>query len=165
MAIHRRGAGDIWQGLWEPYTSPSLPEGEELVLIKKGVRHVLTHRILYADFYLWEPEEKPSLPSDYIWIKETELDQYAVPRLIEILLESLKPAWTILFSYFLLFLTLLILFDLFLLFFLILLLLLLIFNCDLFFLIFLLIILFSLLFLFFLFSRTISQRIVPPSFF
>ena len=89
VAIHRRGAGDIWQGLWEPYTSPSLPEGEELVLIKKGVRHVLTHRILYADFYLWEPEEKPSLPSDYIWIKETELDQYAVPRLIEILLESL----------------------------------------------------------------------------
>jgi A/G-specific adenine glycosylase len=49
----------------------------------------LTHRILMADFYLMEVGEKPSLPPDYIWIKETELDQYAVPRLIEILLESL----------------------------------------------------------------------------
>ena len=94
VAIHRRGAGDIWQGLWEPLL---LDEQQfslftihySLRLVKQGVRHVLTHRILYADFYLWEPEEKPSLPSDYIWIKETELDQYAVPRLIEILLESL----------------------------------------------------------------------------
>ncbi len=58
-------------------------------LIKKNVKHVLTHRILWADFYLWEPDERPELPKDYIWIKETELDDYAKPRLIEILLDSL----------------------------------------------------------------------------
>lgn len=87
VAIHRRGAGDIWQGLWEPWLVDEVPEGT--VLLRQNVKHVLTHRILYADFYLWEPEEKPSLPPDYIWIKETELDHYAVPRLIEILLESL----------------------------------------------------------------------------
>ena len=87
VAIHRRGAGDIWQGLWEPWLVDEVPEGA--VLLRQNVKHVLTHRILYADFYLWEPEEKPSLPPDYIWIKETELDRYAVPRLIEILLESL----------------------------------------------------------------------------
>ena len=87
VAIHRRGAGDIWQGLWEPWLVDEVPEGA--VLLRQNVKHVLTHRILYADFYLWEPEEKPSLPPDYIWIKETELDHYAVPRLIEILLESL----------------------------------------------------------------------------
>lgn len=89
-AIHRRGPGDIWQGLWEPWLvdSPSdVPCGA--VLQRHNVRHVLTHRILMADFYLWDVEEKPVLPPDYIWIKETELDQYAVPRLIEILLESL----------------------------------------------------------------------------
>ena len=60
----------------------------KLQLIAKGVKHVLTHRILYADFYLWEVDERPVLPADYIWIKEAELDDYAKPRLIEILLES-----------------------------------------------------------------------------
>ena len=50
---------------------------------------MLTHRVLYADFYLWEPEERPALPDGYFWIREEEIDQYAVPRLIELLLEEL----------------------------------------------------------------------------
>jgi A/G-specific adenine glycosylase len=100
-AIHRRGAGDIWQGLYEPL---SIDGGQLTVdnwaaqnhyplstancqLLRKNVRHVLTHRILYADFYLWEPDEQPSLPSDYIWIPESDIDNYALPRLIEVLLE------------------------------------------------------------------------------
>jgi A/G-specific adenine glycosylase len=86
-AIHRRGAGDIWQGLWEPWLTDELPCGA--VLLRQNVKHVLTHRVLYADFYLWEPAEQPSLPSDYIWIPEADIDNYALPRLIEILLESL----------------------------------------------------------------------------
>ena len=80
-ALHRRGPGDIWQGLWEPFLCETVPAGAEL--LRRNVKHVLTHRILYADFYLWEPAERPVLPLDYIWIKETELDNYAVPRLIE----------------------------------------------------------------------------------
>ena len=86
-AIHRRGPGDIWQGLWEPWLVEQVPVGA--LLIRQGVKHVLTHRTIYADFYLLEVGEKPALSPDYIWIKETELDRYAVPRLIEILLESL----------------------------------------------------------------------------
>ena len=86
VAIHRRGSGDIWQGLWEPWLVEKVPEGA--LLLRQSVKHVLTHRILYADFYLWEVSERPELPDDYIWIKETELDDYAKPRLIEILLES-----------------------------------------------------------------------------
>ena len=123
-AIRRRPAGDIWQGLYEPYTPPALPEGEEclsessvlqalpsfgkatgrrvsgngagggLVLLAKQVKHVLTHRVLYADFYLWEPAERPQLPPDYFWIKEEDLGDYAVPRLIEILLSSLTSITT-----------------------------------------------------------------------
>ena len=81
VAIHRRGPGDIWQGLWEPWLVDSVPAGA--VLIKQNVKHVLTHRVLYADFYLLEVDERPPLPSDYIWIKESELDAYAKPRLIE----------------------------------------------------------------------------------
>jgi A/G-specific adenine glycosylase len=95
IAIHRRGEGDIWQGLYEPYLLPEgddVPRDAQLRLWKTGerlFRHVLTHRILLADFYLWEPAECPSLPSDYFWIKESDISQYAIPRLIEILLGSL----------------------------------------------------------------------------
>jgi A/G-specific adenine glycosylase len=51
---------------------------------------VLTHRILYADFWLWETKERPELPAEYFWIPEADLDNYAVPRLIEILLDRKK---------------------------------------------------------------------------
>lgn len=86
-AIHRRGSGDIWQGLWEIWLTDVIPSGA--VLLRQNVKHVLTHRILYADFYLLETEEKPVLPADYIWIPESDIDNYALPRLIEILLDSL----------------------------------------------------------------------------
>ncbi len=85
-AIRRRGAGDIWQGLWEPWLVDEVPVKAKL--LRQNVKHVLTHRVLYADFYLLETDERPLLPDDYIWIKESELDDYAKPRLIEILLES-----------------------------------------------------------------------------
>ena len=88
-AIHRRGPGDIWQGLYEPWLVDTAPSGA--VLIKQNVKHVLTHRILLADFYLLEVSEKPSLPPDYIWIPESDLDSYAVPRLIEKFLQDFRP--------------------------------------------------------------------------
>jgi A/G-specific adenine glycosylase len=94
-AIHRRGAGDIWQGLWEPWlvdeqVFEQCAKNYQLRLVKQGVKHVLTHRILYADFYLLEIGEKPKLPSDYIWINESEIDNYALPRLIDKHLFSFK---------------------------------------------------------------------------
>ena len=93
IAIHRRGEGDIWQGLWEPYNVSDLPAlptfDAPLVLKAKDVKHVLTHRILLADFYLLETKKRPLLPDDYIWIKESEISEYGIPRLIEILLEKL----------------------------------------------------------------------------
>ena len=87
-AIHRRPAGDIWQGLYESWLTEDIPCGA--VLLRQRVKHVLTHRILYADFWLWETEERPQLPDDYFWIKEEEVGNYGVPRLIEILLETLN---------------------------------------------------------------------------
>ena len=86
-AIRRRQAGDIWQGLYEPWLTDDVPSGAQL--LRRNVKHVLTHRVLYADFYLWEPAERPVLTDDYIWIQESDIDQYAVPRLIEILLKEL----------------------------------------------------------------------------
>lgn len=128
-AIHRRGEGDIWQGLWEPFnasdiaevcaspssalpspssakTSPSstklstfkselaaslhLSNADGLQLLAQDVKHVLTHRILLADFYLLETEARPQLPDDYIWIKEEEIEDYGIPRLIELMLEKIS---------------------------------------------------------------------------
>ena len=87
VAIHRRGPGDIWQGLWEPWLTDEVPSGAHLLV--QGFKHQLTHRTLLADFYLWEPSERPSLPDGYTWIEEAELDTYAKPRLFERLLEKL----------------------------------------------------------------------------
>ena len=86
-AIRRRGAGDIWNGLFEPLVLDIVPE--EAVLLKAGVKHQLTHRTLLVDFYLWEPSARPELPEGYAWIQEAELDRYAKPRLFELLLEAL----------------------------------------------------------------------------
>ena len=104
-AIRKRPAGGIWQGLWEPVAPPSpmsegkanhpnnthVPSGDfkGAVLLRKDVKHVLTHRILLADFYLLEVQEPPTLPDEYIWVDESDLDRYAFPRLIQILFESL----------------------------------------------------------------------------
>ena len=108
VAIHRRGEGDIWQGLWEPFnaslhetvstaTSDEIfqmlrlnPADAVVSPLARHVKHVLTHRILLADFYLMEAYTVPSLPADYQWIDEDNWQQYAVPRLIEIMAERIK---------------------------------------------------------------------------
>lgn len=105
IAIHQRGEGDIWQGLWEPFNASihedrattisemtellSLSNPQPLRLVARNVKHVLTHRVLLADFYLLETSECPKLPSDYLWIPEDSIDKYGVPRLIELLLEKI----------------------------------------------------------------------------
>ena len=88
-AIRKRPAGGIWQGLWEPLLTDDSTLLSRATLLAKDVKHVLTHRILLADFYLLETDTPPTLPEAYIWVDESNLDRYAVPRLIEILLERL----------------------------------------------------------------------------
>jgi len=87
-AIHRRGQGDIWQGLYEPWLTEQVPAGA--VLCVRRQKHVLTHRVLYADLWLWQTDRRPQLPAGYFWIPEGDIDRYAVPRLIEILLNKLN---------------------------------------------------------------------------
>ena len=94
IAIHQRGAGDIWQGLWEFPQAEQLTSSEdsawknEAQLLQKRVKHILTHQILLADIYLWRPKIRPQLPSEFIWIEKQDLENYALPRLIEILLKA-----------------------------------------------------------------------------
>ena len=92
-AIHRRGDGDIWQGLWEPLLVDDIHDFNlegRLTLLSKKTKHVLTHRILWVDFYLLETNKRPSLPKDYIWIEEHEYIKYALPRVIEKLIDKIR---------------------------------------------------------------------------
>lgn len=91
VAIHRRGAGDIWQGLWEPLLIEDAPLGSRL--IAQGVRHVLTHQVLLCDFALLQTDERPELPPDYIWVAEEDLDNYGVPRLVERLFKQVRSLY------------------------------------------------------------------------
>ena len=91
-ALRRRPAGDIWQGLWEPLLieDAPLPDlGCPLTLVAHDVKHVLTHRVLLADFYLAEPAQQPELPQGYTWVDEHDLDSHALPRLVDKLIEML----------------------------------------------------------------------------
>lgn len=110
IAIRRRGKGDIWQGLWEPYNATSFEENDTLslaqlchalslpkekcrpLLLKHNLKHVLTHRILYADGYLLDTPTRPTLPPEYQWIDEADITQYGVPRLIQLLFNDLPCA-------------------------------------------------------------------------
>lgn len=115
--INKRTGDDIWKNLFElPLIETSvalseeeflaLPEFRELLksvempadkLLKekpvirsvcRGVKHVLSHRVIYADFYeVMLPEESLSL-GNYQRIKEEELGQYAVSRLVHAFIEK-----------------------------------------------------------------------------
>lgn len=96
VAIRQRGRGDIWQGLWEPLCE-EYPTQEALEarhgtgrLLRRHVRHVLTHRVIMADFYLDECTSRPLLPEGYQWIAEADLGLYALPRLVEMLVEAVE---------------------------------------------------------------------------
>ena len=86
-ALHRRGPGDIWQGLWEPFIIEDGKMEIEAQCLVRNFRHVLTHQLLLADLYLLETDSRPDLPDDYIWVAETDIDRYALPRLVERLLQ------------------------------------------------------------------------------
>lgn len=90
-ALRKRPAGDIWQGLWEPPTADvaavalhstvsELKNLPQMRTICSGLRHILTHRIITAEFLLYTPETPPLLPSDYVWTDDIE--RHALPRLM-----------------------------------------------------------------------------------
>jgi len=106
--INRRHGRDIWKNLYElPLLETSGELGEEefyvsegvraflaeedkpvFRCVKRGVRHVLSHRVIYANFYeALLPEETRSF-AGFVKIPVAELGRYAVPRLIHQFLEE-----------------------------------------------------------------------------
>ena len=109
--IHRRGKGDIWQGLYEPLLlefptpptiaevlqhptlQPFLSEQSTLQSVVTDLTHQLTHRKLHADGYILRGDfakafdTHPELKDDVIRISWTERDNYAFPRLVHLIME------------------------------------------------------------------------------
>ena len=107
--IRKRSDNDIWKNLYEPLlleTSEDMAENDFGILrklqdvlnigedisekrqglffrpLKKRVKHVLSHRVIYANFYeLILPEETPP-PTGYLNVLEEELHKFAVPNLV-----------------------------------------------------------------------------------
>ena len=100
--IHKRSGNDIWKNLYESplietdrewteeelYASPQfrgmLAGGEEPIvrLVRKGVKHVLSHRVIYANFYeVILPENSASF-AKYQRISVEDLHKFAVSRLV-----------------------------------------------------------------------------------
>lgn len=107
--IRRREADDIWRNLYElPLVEADHPLEEaelrrrllsdwacphealaSLRLVQRGVKHVLSHRILYADFYRMEWPRQQEPPAGYLRVTRQELSDYAFPRLIDAFFEKI----------------------------------------------------------------------------
>ena len=106
--LHKRTEDDIWKNLFElplietdkevtPDEFAHLPQVGELFAEKDGyelfpiclhIKHVLSHRVIYANFYgVVLPENTMSFAS-YLRIDADELEAYAVPRLIHAFLDK-----------------------------------------------------------------------------
>ena len=100
VQISRRSGNDIWRGLYQfPLVESEVelplsalqqkyPQGQ-WTLLKQGFVHQLTHQRLFVNFYrLQLPAKDPSLTG--IWVKESELQNYAMPQLLIKLLSFLS---------------------------------------------------------------------------
>lgn len=97
--LQRRGEGDIWQGLYEPFCHESdapLTAAEATTLMPElqpmksvcGLTHQLTHQLLHADAYLMRVGGSvPLLPG--VWVERKRLQDYAMPRLVLLLIEKI----------------------------------------------------------------------------
>ena len=107
LLIHKRSTKDIWKGLYEPFLietessdatsvirhpliDTAMKEGgASLSILRQNVKHILTHRIIHADFFLLHlttisEQLRINLPKDYFFVPLNELGNYAFPVLIDL---------------------------------------------------------------------------------
>lgn len=100
--LRKRGAGDIWQNLYEPpliesdyaQTEEALVASDAFATLfrscciirmekkQEGVKHVLSHRCIHAMFFVVEVGEGSALGCDYIRIPINDVDKFPVSRLV-----------------------------------------------------------------------------------
>ena len=107
LLIHRRSNNDIWKGLYEPFLVETKNSNTadvirypwidavmsercaSLSILRQNVKHVLTHRIIHADFFLLRLAQNAehlctNLPKDYFFVPMDQLSTYAFPVLIDL---------------------------------------------------------------------------------
>lgn len=98
--LHKRGAGDIWQNLYElPLVEtdksgvlkkyPAWCGRSQVTVVGKPVKHVLSHRIIWAQLYKVKLPPAAKIPAELLRVKKSSLEKYAVPRLVQKLLERI----------------------------------------------------------------------------
>ncbi len=98
--LHKRGAGDVWQNLYEPplvetasagplKSFPAWCNRSKPVLVGGPVKHVLSHRIIYAYIYKVVLPPSQRVPEEFIQVPVGKLSNYAVSRLVQKLLEKI----------------------------------------------------------------------------
>ena len=98
--LHKRGTGDIWQNLYElPLTEttrgglltkkPAWCGHTKLTPVGSSVKHVLSHRIIWAQLYKVVLPPAVQVPVEFLRVKKSSLETYAVPRLVQKLLEKI----------------------------------------------------------------------------
>lgn len=110
LLLHKRTTDDIWKNLYElPLIETPMPLDDDALLGAeafaqwhaalpsytyksgvKGIKHVLSHRVLHASFHELEVQGKLPCPDGYVVVPFDELHRYALPRLIERYFENEK---------------------------------------------------------------------------
>lgn len=107
MLLRERGAGDIWQGLFDLPTlesSGAFAERDDLedtyawlrdatlIGVSQSHRHVLTHQELRARFWRYRLPNGQLLPEDLlpkvVWVAPSDLLDFGIPRLLDRYLRS-----------------------------------------------------------------------------
>ena len=101
--LHKRGAGDVWQNLYEPplveTPTDKLDESARaqlkkwfgavrIVSVGNPVKHVLSHRVIYASIYKVVIPPARKVPPGFIRVPVKDVGKYAVSRLVQKLLEK-----------------------------------------------------------------------------
>ncbi len=101
--LHKRGAGDVWQNLYEPplvETPTEKLDAAARAQLKKwfgatavrpvcgAVKHVLSHRVIYADLREVSLPPARKVPAGFVQVPVKNLSNYAVSRLVQKLLEK-----------------------------------------------------------------------------
>ena len=111
IILHKRTTKDIWQGLYEPFLIEGAINNEETVLsivqeellrstdnqlirfdhLRNKIKHVLSHQVLWVDFYYLSYQGKKDffLPKSYIKVREDKRNDFAVPKIVEIIYSTI----------------------------------------------------------------------------
>ena len=102
--LHQRGPGDVWQNLYElplvetqdgklDLKSPQFKKwfgpARVTAVSQTPLKHVLSHRIIYAYIYKVKIPPAHKVPGEFIKVSVKDLPKYAVSRLVQKLLEKL----------------------------------------------------------------------------